>query len=126
MNNTLCTLAVATELKDLGYDRLTYHYYDKNGKLEYLEFPDEYNRSDQTIAVPTMYEALDWLFDKGVSIQILNRPNKKWHVMIYDVPKERLETEGDNVWYPHVVENEDRIVAINQALLLYLVQKTKF
>ena len=126
MHKNLCTLAVATELKSLGYNGLTYHFYDKKGNLEYLEFPDEYNRSDQTIAVPTMYEALDWLFDKGVSIQILNRPNKKWHVMIYDVPKERLETEGDNVWYPHVVENEDRIVAINQALLLYLVQKTKF
>ena len=76
---------VARLLQDKGYDEECISYYCENDKEILYSFCGERNSTweERCVSAPTKAEAIDWLDENGIVIEISSIRNNKWRFSLY-------------------------------------------
>lgn len=76
---------VARLLQDKGYDKECISYYCENDTEVLYSFCGERNSTweERCVSAPTKAEAIDWLDENGIVIEISSIRNKKWRFSLY-------------------------------------------
>lgn len=79
------SLETARLLKEKGYDRECISYYHDNCTEVDYSFCGERNSTweERCISAPTKAEAIDWLDENGIVIEISSIRNNKWRFSLY-------------------------------------------
>lgn len=115
------SLSAAKKLKELGYDEYTHMYYNTLGELGFIS--RDFNRrlsNNSTlskydyISAPTLLEAMDWLEERGIYIELSWNPHRKkwWDTTIH----RNRYVQDDTVYF--LDRNECMQKAIEKALEL--------
>lgn len=84
-NKFYVSYEVAKLLKEKGYDRECISYYYDDGKEIDYSFCGERNSTweERCVSAPTKAEAIDWLDENGIVIEISSIRNNKWRFSLY-------------------------------------------
>ena len=107
------SLEAAKKLKELGYNEITEWATDEDGYIFDLNKCNE-DLSSELYAYPTLLEAMDWLEERGIYIELSWNPHrKKW----WDTTIHRSRYVQDDIVY-FLDRNECMQKAIEKALEL--------
>lgn len=116
-NKFYVSYEVAKLLKEKGYDRECISYYYDDGKEIDYSFCGERNSTweERCVSAPTKAEAIDWLEDKGIMIDIHwigFVDSRKWNYSIFNCSTyDRIDT-----MYNYLTRLEAEEAAIIKAL----------
>ena len=111
-NKFYVSLKTARLLKEKGYNEETVHYYNSAGKLYLGDGHFNYNAYAANISAPTKAEAIDWLEDKEIVIEINSVRNRRWRFSLYKLGKFYIDS-----WIHDRLDFSTRLEAEDAAII---------